>query len=122
MLLVSDRFRFRRIYIMTKKRVFSLFFILMILIVVVVGFVCNHNSNTKSAYHPEGSAGNIAGTTIIVSLFADDTESNWDNTEDVEKILIQIFNPTLNKQNKDPNEKQINELRTALMKELSVSR
>ncbi len=72
---------------MTKKRVFSLFFILMILIVVVVGFVCNHNSNTKSAYHPEGSAGNIAGTTIIVSLFADDTESNWNNTEDVEKIF-----------------------------------
>lgn len=71
---------------MTKKRYFSILVILAILIITVGGFVYNRNSNAKTAYHAEGSAGNIAGTTIVVSLFADDTESKWDSTEDAEKI------------------------------------
>jgi hypothetical protein len=85
-----------------RKRFYNLTIIL-IFITICIGFafLYLHESKSKRTifsdgslsegnqhYYAAGSAGDIAGTTLVVSIFADDQNTRWDETDaaDVEKM------------------------------------
>ena len=63
--------------------------IVIIAVAIVLLVLFGVYSKTREIYlllNSEGSAGTLDGTTVVVSIFANDTNSEWNETEDAEKI------------------------------------